>query len=120
MLKDYYDFFYLYSADRIKKTNQIKENKIQGISKEIVLRKMEINNVYILDKTWWYKYYMESLSCLYYRLFQHSGICWMNAAINLFLLEPHLANLLKNKYNSLDDKLKKYIKGLNYSDIRYK
>ena len=114
----YYNYFS--SADKKKKINKIKENQTHGISKEIVFKKMEINNAYVLDKTWWYKYYMESPSCLYYRLFQQSGTCWMNAAINLFLLEPHLADLLKNKYNSLDNKLKKYIKGLNYNDVKDK
>lgn len=115
----YYDLFVFNPyADKIKKMNQIKENKKYGISKEIIFRKMEINNTSILDKTWWYRYYMESPSCLYYRLFQHSGTCWMNAAINLFLLEPHLSNLLKNKFNSLDDIQKERIKGLNYNNIK--
>lgn len=90
--------------------------------KSNITRQIVINHRVIDEKankfneTWWFKYYMESPYCLYYRLFQSSGTCWMNATLNLFLLLPPIANILVKKFNEYPDRKK--LEDLTYSDIK--
>lgn len=95
------------------------------VKKEIVIKTIDVKTIDIKDTetkttkfndTWWFKYYMESPYCLYYRLFQSSGTCWMNATVNLFILLSPLSSILMEKFKAHPKK--SVIEKYTYSDIK--
>lgn len=92
------------------------------IRREIVIKTMNISDIIgktsKFNHTWWFKYYMESPYCLYNRLFQSSGTCWMNTTINLFILLSPLSSILIQKFKKLLESRRKEIEKYTYEDIK--
>jgi hypothetical protein len=51
-----------------------------------------------LSDQWWYKYYFSVPPCATGRLKQFTATCWFNAALNVLLLTPPMANLLLKEF----------------------
>jgi hypothetical protein len=89
----------------------------KNITKRIGFKLLFINDEKDISNIWWYKYYINTPACLYYRLFQSSGTCWMNSILNLLLLTPDITVLLVKKYHNLGNDQKKYISTKKYDDL---
>lgn len=68
-------------------------------------RIMETNGVDDLEQTWWYKYYFSIPPCAHGRLSQSSGTCWLNTVLNTLFLTQPIAEMLVQKYKTLDNNL---------------
>jgi hypothetical protein len=53
------------------------------------------------DSLWWVKWVFSVPPCARSRLIQSSGTCWMNAALNVFILTPKIRHAIINRFNEL-------------------
>lgn len=57
-----------------------------------------------LQGRWWYKWYQSIPPCTSGRLAQFSGTCWFNSSLNMMMLTPVLADMMRNKWFELETK----------------
>lgn len=67
-----------------------------------------------LEDQWWAKVYLSIPPCATGRFVQFTGTCWFNSVLNMLVLTPKIANLLKTKWMALDIAVKKELEGITF------
>ena len=108
----------VYELNKESNNNTIRLNQKGGtITREITFMvNTNINNEKELENSWWFKYYFQIPNCAYGRLTQSTGTCWCNALINSLILNQSIVNLLIEKFNRLDGKVKNNIMNIDSFD----
>ena len=77
----------------------------KGFANVSIMNIFEGNNIITqLECTPWFEHFIErSFNCVFGRLQQISGTCYLNAVLNALFLSPTMRLLMKEKYNQLKD-----------------
>jgi hypothetical protein len=85
-------------------------NRLVAVAPSALLRPLTTVPTDIPRDAWWFRYLFSVPSCAHFRLTQSTGTCWLNAALNMILFTPVVANLIALEISSLvDQKLRKFV-----------